>query len=481
MSAVEERLVPSCMKRKAILLGIDGATWSILAPAVESGKLPQFRRLLSQSTVGVNRSTMPPDSPPAWTSIFTGVNPGKHGIVDFELREKDGFVRCYTRYRMCKSIWEIISEANLKCIVLNNPVSYPPESINGIMTSGLLTPPGSNNWVHPIRLKSELDAVANGYECDIPPDFSRNSEDHATSGTEKLKNLAVKLHRVSKHLVAAYDWDILAVIFTTTDRLQHFWWDDPASILEHYQALDTILTDYVKIADDNSADLIVVSDHGFGPIKHAISMPNWLEKEGLVSYSETVSSKTMSRFGLTKPQIGLWLKKHPRISSLLPEFLGKVAKHHLPEGRHELNPLNTIAFMKNPAGVFVEDKTQLGYVEGKLRGMTYEGSPVFESVLRRESVLSGPYVYRAPDLMLQPSEGFLVHHKRGPESTYLPKTNGMHRPEGIYIHYRPGMKVAPTVGTIRPWDISATILEILNVPIPSYFDGKPILLKSTLD
>src|SRR5271167_1861277 len=98
------------LSRKLILVGIDGAAWKILGPLISSGEAQNFHSLISQGSVGVLHSTVPAQSPPAWTSMFTGVNPGKHGIVDFTLREKDGFVRCWSRYRVCKTIWRILSD-----------------------------------------------------------------------------------------------------------------------------------------------------------------------------------------------------------------------------------------------------------------------------------------------------------------------------------------------------------------------------------
>src|SRR5208337_3671270 len=103
---------------KLILLGIDGATWKILAPLISAGRLPNFRRLIADGSSRILQSTVPAESPPAWTSMFTGVNPGKHGIVDFQLKQNGKFVPCLSRYRMTPSIWRIISDCGRKCIII---------------------------------------------------------------------------------------------------------------------------------------------------------------------------------------------------------------------------------------------------------------------------------------------------------------------------------------------------------------------------
>ena len=76
-------------KSRVILLGWDGATWDLILPWVEEGKLPGIGRMMEQGTWGTLLSTIPPISPAAWTTIFTGVNPGKHGIFGFVKRRTD--------------------------------------------------------------------------------------------------------------------------------------------------------------------------------------------------------------------------------------------------------------------------------------------------------------------------------------------------------------------------------------------------------
>ena len=81
---------------KVLMLGIDGATYAILDPAFEAGHMPNLKKLLDRSASGVLTSTVPPYTPPGWTSIFTGVNPGKHGIFGFTLgnvQRREGLVR----------------------------------------------------------------------------------------------------------------------------------------------------------------------------------------------------------------------------------------------------------------------------------------------------------------------------------------------------------------------------------------------------
>ncbi len=69
--------------RKAIILGLDGATFDVLLPRVERGQMPNLAALLEGGTWGGLQSTTPPFSAQAWVSMATGKNQGKHGVVDF--------------------------------------------------------------------------------------------------------------------------------------------------------------------------------------------------------------------------------------------------------------------------------------------------------------------------------------------------------------------------------------------------------------
>src|SRR4029078_4691279 len=68
---------------KAVVLGLDGATWDLLVPLAERGVMPNLARALEQGRHARLQSSLPPYSSPAWMSISTGKNPGSHGIFDF--------------------------------------------------------------------------------------------------------------------------------------------------------------------------------------------------------------------------------------------------------------------------------------------------------------------------------------------------------------------------------------------------------------
>ena len=71
-----------------LLIGVDGATFTVLDPYIERGVMPFVGGLIERGARAPLRSVMPPLTPPAWTSLVTGKLPGQHGVFDFFQKEQ---------------------------------------------------------------------------------------------------------------------------------------------------------------------------------------------------------------------------------------------------------------------------------------------------------------------------------------------------------------------------------------------------------
>ena len=461
------------MAGKLILLGIDGATWDVIRPLIDAGELPNFKKLILDASLGNLISTVPPLTPPAWTSMFTGVNPGKHGIIEFVFREGHRFVTCSSRYRMCPTIWSILSEAGRKCIVINDPVTYPAERINGIMTTGLMTPAGPTDWIYPRELKKEINTVAGGYEFDIPFEFKSVLVSDREKALDILRNLTTKVLRVSSHAMRNYEWDVFAVIVTTTDRLQHYFWGDTAEMAKHYAMLDDALGEFLDLSTKLSADLLVVSDHGFGPANKFFQLNEWLGKAGLSVYKESTVYKVFSRLGIRGDKIDFKVWGRSQLFLGLPGFLQDAIRRNLPAYASPWPDVSSRVFA-TPTSLFVRDSKDREVVANELGKVAdpITGIPVFETIVSKEDVLHGPYLYRAPELFVLPTRGYSV----STSSEDVIGVRGTHRPEGIFMYYRPGVSSREEKPRqVRPWEVAGLVLNTINVPIPEYFDGNLVL------
>ena len=144
--------------KRAALIGLDGMSWGILKKLFRWGVMPNLEELTEKSMRGTLRSTIPPESAPAWTSIATGVNPGKHGVFGFTRPTKDFSDAEILSSRNVKylRIHEIVASQNLKSICVNQLLTYPIKKIEGAYVI--------TDWLSPeIKWSTEIEEYAKDY------------------------------------------------------------------------------------------------------------------------------------------------------------------------------------------------------------------------------------------------------------------------------------------------------------------------------
>jgi predicted AlkP superfamily phosphohydrolase/phosphomutase len=479
------------MKRKIILFGIDGAPWSLIDRFVAEGVMPNFKKVLEKGVKGTLMSTIPYLTLPAWTSIFTGVNPGKHGMIDFRMRLDGKFVTVHSRNKEIMSVWQILSKHGLKSVVVNDPVSYFPEKINGVFVTGLLTL-SKTNYVEPATLAQEVEDVSGtgGYVYELPMDFYRIVVESKEEAYKIIEDMANKHARVALHLAKKFEWDILAPIFTSTDRLQHFYWNEPEYIRRHYMLIDKILGDFMAIADQQQADIFIVSDHGFGPYRKAFYINTWLEGLGLLVTKKTVFS-LLAAVGLNRQRIVRMLNKLH-----LYNFAYNLATKKF-KGLEEsamffdkqIDFARSKAFSESKFGIYVNEHLKgeeydnvRDMIIRKLEEVRDNGVKVVEKAFKREEILNGKYMPSAHDIFVVTAEGYEFLHHSSKVPFDIPRDikggamrDGCHRPEGIFAAYGPDIRSGVNLGNkLHTIDITPTLLYILGLQTPNYADGRVI-------
>ena len=157
---------------RTVVFGVDGLTFRVLHPLIERGDLPNFKKLSQDGCESTLQSKYPPLTPPAWTSLSTGLKPARHGVYDFWMYEHQEHnpardPRVQTKRKGGKAIWNILSEYGKQVLVINVPVTYPPEPVNGIMISGYMTPSSNVDFTYPSNFKEELYRVVPDYQIDL--------------------------------------------------------------------------------------------------------------------------------------------------------------------------------------------------------------------------------------------------------------------------------------------------------------------------
>ncbi len=140
----------SDFKQKIIILGFDALSPEILEPMMREGKLPNFSRLKDEGSYKRLSTTLPPQSPVAWTGFATGQNPGKNGIFDFIIRDPKTYqlnlslsqIEGGKPHRVIKSqcFWNYLSRKRIPSYIITCPITFPPDKIYGRMLSGMGVP-----------------------------------------------------------------------------------------------------------------------------------------------------------------------------------------------------------------------------------------------------------------------------------------------------------------------------------------------------
>src|SRR5688500_20003851 len=127
------------MAKPVLLLGLDGVGFPMLEPAFEAGHMPRLKAVLDRGASGVLTSPVPPYTPPGWTSIFTGVNPGKHGIFGFTLGNVQSSKGLVSLDRVtAPAIWNAANAQGVRMGLFNIPMTYPAPAVDGFAVSGML-------------------------------------------------------------------------------------------------------------------------------------------------------------------------------------------------------------------------------------------------------------------------------------------------------------------------------------------------------
>ncbi|MGI0090717.1 MAG: alkaline phosphatase family protein, partial [Nitrososphaerales archaeon] len=179
-------------RKKVLFIGIDGAPFDLVMKWAKRGELPNIDKLLTGGAYGVLKSQLDV-TPPAWSSIYTGKNAGKHGIFDF-MHNKLGtynFVPSNSTMRNSKDVWQILSDHGLKVCVLNAPLTFPVRPVNGYLVSGFLTPGEGVSYTYPKSLKDELKAAVPGFHPSSANELQLNLNKDAYVKTieEELENI----------------------------------------------------------------------------------------------------------------------------------------------------------------------------------------------------------------------------------------------------------------------------------------------------
>lgn len=515
-------------QNKVLVIGLDGATFDLIKPWVKDGKLPTFKRMMEKGAHGVLLSTHQSNSPQAWTSFMTGKNAGKHGIFDFVEPVPNSYDVKFINasYRNGKTLWKRLSDAGKKVGVINVPITFPAEKVNGCMISGWDSPGLSHDSAYPPDLLQEINKAVGDYilEPGVTGFIHKGRRDLALNKMyESIENRL----RTAKYLLKNKEWDFFVVVFTSTDRVQHHFWKfinpnhpnyDPEdregfgnAIYSIYQRLDKAVNDLINELPED-VTIFIMSDHGGGPSSNkTFYINNWLAEQGFLRFVSNDSVKSqIKRAGH---------KALRTINHLLKGFLSRHMKEKLaralPGLRNKVDSTlylsgidweNTIAYSRENAPTIwinLKGREPKGSVEP---GDAYEkvrediinklltlrcpqtNEQIVERVLKKEEIYRGKFDYKAPDLLIQWKDDAYIQrpgytnkngkwyqiltHKELEWAETVSRPSGIHKREGIFLALGKHIKKSIQIQDADIVDLFPTVLFTMGIPIPEDTDGK---------
>ncbi len=504
--------------RRVFVIGLDGGTFDLIRPWAESGKLPAFKKLMDQGAWSDLRSTVPPVTASAWSSFMTGKNPGAHGLFDFMQRRTGSYdlAPVSALDRDGKAVWDLAGDAGKKVIVMNVPVTWPPQPVNGLLVTGMLTPRGADNYTYPRELAAELAEHIGEYIVYSDEVYSKGRGDPFLAA---LKYSAEQRTRAAEYLLDKYPCDFFALVFPETDTVSHGLWSafdpthhehDPAEaasgstplkdgILDLYQYIDGLIERLMsRLGPD--ATVLLMSDHGHGPVRNFLYVNNYLAQRGYLRFKRDAASR-LKRLAF---QIGLTPRTVYRL--LLAVGLGKL-RRTLDKRRggrgllkrfflsfSDVDWTSTRAYSigyigevhinlrgREPQGIVAPgedyERTRDKVIADLKQLKLPDGRPLVEHIWKREEIYSGAHLSQAPDILFLPRNletiafgDFEFGSNKIVEPSY--GVSSSHRMNGMFLAAGAGIKPAGPFSGAQLIDLAPTILHLMGLPVPADMDGR---------
>ena len=450
---------------KVLVIGSDGMSPILVEKWIE--KLPTLRKIKKEGILGKTIPPIPAQTPVAWTTFMTGVNPGKHGIFSFTTRKIGTYKRKINTPDKIKTktLWKILSEHGKRVGVINVPMSRT-ENLNGFIIPGFLAKREGIPYPSRVREKLRKKFKIKRFIGDVETKVLQEVKEEPDKFFERVNEITDMQADISLFLLEEEKWDFFMTVFMGTDRIQHFFWKNvdenhpeyernefTFKVEKYYQKMDKIISEFLKNIDLEETFFIFLSDHGFCPVHSEVLVNCLLYKQGFAKGGTEGNIDDENSIAVAYEYGDIWLNLEGR------EPNGKVQAK-------EYN--NTVQKIKE-----------------HLEKIEVDGQKIVKNIVTRE-VYWGPYVNDAPDLIILFNPGWQASRSKAKKyidgkciirsERWSGGHDGTHDPKDVPgILALLGSNVSSVLKTeVNLYDLTPTVLKVLEVSVPSYIDGKPI-------
>lgn len=418
---------------KLFIFGIDALDYNLLLKYMD--ELPNFKKLVSEGQLVKTNSVFPPDSDTAWSTIYTGLSPAEHGIVNFvdPLNKSTEYLIQETDNKVLngKTFWDVAGKLGKKVIVLFPHVGFPGWNVNGIMISRsslenrVQVYPDTTNIDFDLSKLNTIKGFPSGKK-----ELKKFIDNHYTLMSNE-QNVALKLLNNEK-------WDLFFVYSSSLDVIKHFVWKycdetDPSypgenelknTIKNLYIKYDDILGNYLENLPRDTS-IIVLSDHGHGgrPLK-LFNINEFLRRRGFLFSKESKNHVNIITVEKIKRNILYIIGKYE-----LGKYASKILKIFPTIRKVYTSPISidwdkTIAYTSDLSGIkaysyggIVINKENIDFAKyenyreqiisilSELK-IPNSNSKLFKWVNKREDLYQGEYIGKYPDIVFCLVDGY---------------------------------------------------------------------------
>ena len=426
---------------RVLIVGIDGATWRVMDPLIEEGRLPNLGRLKARGAWGTLVSLQPMRSPAIWTSLATGMVPSRHGVEDF----------LQTRLSIrTPAIWDILRLEKIRCGFYGWLNTWPPPELEGFFIPGWLSRDKRTypeklgricfnyfKWKHPsVHLEKFINRVV--------------SRDPLDNTLYWMRSNINRKGIYARHLIERYRPALAAVVFYETDEVSHKFWSymEPerfpgiesgmaerygGAIAGIYETVDRAVGEILEAADENTV-VAVVSDHGFEA------------EDGSTTHYQIKADSLLPALGLGER--ARWTTCGPKGISVSLQPTESEQGGTAPEAWSSdlIAKVRSIRFADTDESLFDARRGNQGEVL---------------IILKRERG------YSLSDKLTS-----AMGELEAREAVMPISVSGRHHPDGVILLKGPGIREGRMIEGASVLDVTPTVLYLMGLPVGEDMDGR---------
>ncbi len=491
---------------RTLVIGIDGATFDLIKPWADAGLLPTFAHLLKHGAHATLDAYPYLNSAAAWSNIVTGYNPGQHSVFSFtaQVHSPQEWYLVTARDRRKPAFWHTLAASGQRVGVMNVPISFPAETINGFMLSGMDAPLAtSKGFSQPAQLFQELRGARIAYEIDVP-NMGRAARANPNEMPASVRAMTVARTRAFLYLLEKYPCDAAMVVYIGFDRMAHYFWRDtpPLPDAREWKPLRDLLQLYDEQVSEvlshaaHDTTVFLISDHGFGTMH--------IGNRGINQLLEKLGYQAPASRAAKTPLLGRWLDLGRRtipqawqrdLAMRFPKLHQRAAGGERVGGYAWSQTRAYAPYASGSIRINLRRRSALGIVEdADYEALVNElaeivsalvdpetDAPLVKGTHRPQDFFRGPFADSAGDLFIrwdreQVRDAF-AYRRNGHDFviTPPPHTNkwiGAHRPNGIFMAYGKGIRAGVAHDPISHFELTPTILYLHDQPLPDDLDGR---------